>query len=166
MKELIFVRHAKSDWENESVKDIDRHLNERGYRDAYDMGEWFEHTHPKPDAILSSTATRALNTALIVARSMQFPMNHFYLHEQLYEVRLPVLTDFLLRLPEPFNRVMLFGHNPATTEVCNELAEDWYCDNIPTCGLVSMQFKIEHWKDLRSKTGKILYYRFPKEFKQ
>ena len=44
MKELILVRHAKSDWGNESLKDIDRHLNERGYEDAYLLSKWYEKT--------------------------------------------------------------------------------------------------------------------------
>lgn len=70
MKELILVRHAKSDWGSEVLKDIDRPLNERGYRDAYFMSNWFVKEKAKPQVIVSSSATRALSTAMIFARIM------------------------------------------------------------------------------------------------
>ena len=42
MKELILLRHAKSDWGGEFLKDIDRPLNDRGYLDAYVLSEWYK----------------------------------------------------------------------------------------------------------------------------
>ena len=38
MKTVYFIRHAKSSWDNASIKDIDRPLNDRGLRDAPAMG--------------------------------------------------------------------------------------------------------------------------------
>ena len=35
MKTLYIVRHAKSSWEYEGIKDIDRPLKKRGINDAY-----------------------------------------------------------------------------------------------------------------------------------
>jgi phosphohistidine phosphatase len=34
MKNLLLVRHAKSDWENLELDDFERPLNDRGKRDA------------------------------------------------------------------------------------------------------------------------------------
>lgn len=34
MKEVIFVRHAKSDWDHPGLKDIERPLAPRGMKDA------------------------------------------------------------------------------------------------------------------------------------
>ncbi len=166
MKRLTFIRHAKSDWENAAVQDIDRHLNERGYADAYNAATWYAENKSVPDALVSSTATRALNTALIFARTLQFNMNRFYLENNLYEIKLPVLLQLIQNFDKDFNHLALFGHNPATTNVCNELASDWYIDNVPTCGIVSLTFDIQHWKELEANTGKVDYYRFPKEYKQ
>jgi phosphohistidine phosphatase len=85
MKELTLIRHAKSDWGNESLKDIDRHLNERGYSDAYQLSDWYFNNHEVPQMIYTSTATRALNTALIFARSLDFDMKNFVLDATIYE---------------------------------------------------------------------------------
>ena len=35
MKTLYIVRHAKSSWEYDGIKDIDRPLKKRGINDAY-----------------------------------------------------------------------------------------------------------------------------------
>ncbi|GAH24763.1 unnamed protein product, partial [marine sediment metagenome] len=35
MKTLYIVRHAKSSWEYDGIKDIDRPLKQRGIEDAY-----------------------------------------------------------------------------------------------------------------------------------
>ena len=39
MKKLYLVRHAKSSWENNNLKDIERPLNKRGEKDAPLMGQ-------------------------------------------------------------------------------------------------------------------------------
>ena len=39
MKTLYLVRHAKSDWGDQSLADFDRPLNKRGKKDAPFMGK-------------------------------------------------------------------------------------------------------------------------------
>lgn len=53
MKQLFLIRHAKSDWTNPKLKDIERFLNERGYSNANMMAEKFNY---KPDLIITSPA--------------------------------------------------------------------------------------------------------------
>src|SRR3954469_4815864 len=95
MKQLIFVRHAKSDWGNEYLKDIDRYLTDRGYNDAYFLSEWFNKNHSVPDKIIASTATRALSTALIFARTMDFNMACFQLEKEIYEGSVETLMQII-----------------------------------------------------------------------
>lgn len=165
MKELIFVRHAKSDWGTEFLKDVDRHLNERGYRDAYFLSEWFEKNKKKPDLILSSYATRALSTAFIFARGIDQKNDAIQVEEKIYEASVDSLMSVLKKLDPAYGSVMLFGHNPSLTNICNYLSDDLFFDDIPTCGIVSYTFEIKKWTELDEKTGKLNYYQFPKEFK-
>lgn len=165
MKEIIFVRHAKSDWENEMLKDVDRHLNERGSRDAYFLSEWFMKQQQNPDLILSSTATRALSTALVFARTMDFDMSNFCLEKKIYESTSATLISLLKEQNDSKHRIMLFGHNPGISNVCNELSKDTDFDNIPTCSIVSFSFDIKHWQELKNNSGNLNYFQFPKDFK-
>lgn len=165
MKEIIFVRHAKSDWGTEFLKDVDRHLNERGYSDAYFLSEWYSKNKKRPDLILSSTATRALSTALIFSRTLKMDVAALKLESHLYEAGLTELFSVLRSQDASNNSIMVFAHNPGITNICNELSDDLFFDNIPTCGMVSYSFDIKKWKDLDSKKGRLNYYQFPKEFK-
>jgi len=165
MKEIIFVRHAKSDWGNEYLKDVDRHLSEKGYRDAYFSSEWFLKNKNKPELILASTATRALNTALIFTRAMGLDMKNFALEEKIYEASLKTLLSVVRTLDNSLASVMLFGHNPSLTSICNELSDDLFFDDIPTCGIVSYSFNVKSWSGVESKKGKLNYFQFPKDFR-
>ena len=72
MKTLFLIRHAKSNWADAALPDKDRPLNDRGQRDAPKMGERLAKRAVKPDLILSSPATRALKTAEIIAKTLDY----------------------------------------------------------------------------------------------
>ena len=165
MKELIVVRHAKSDWGNEYLKDIDRPLSERGYNDAYFMSSWYARSKNKPDLLLSSPATRALNTALIFLREMNLPLTHLQMVDNIYESPAGNILNVVKAIDRSHETVMIFGHNPGFTDLCNQLGSDLYFENVPTCGIVSFVFDIKRWADADFKKGQLSFYQFPKDFK-
>lgn len=166
MKELILVRHAKSDWTNESIKDIDRPLNERGYTDAYHLSDWYKQEYKVPQLIISSPATRAINTAFIFCRSFGIPESHVRIIPELYESTARDYLKVISNLEDSVHQVMIFGHNPATTNLTNELNSDLLFENIPTCGIVKIDFIHKSWKDVaEKKDGKLVINKFPKSFK-
>jgi phosphohistidine phosphatase len=165
MRELFLIRHAKSDWGTEFLKDVDRPLNERGYSDAYFMSKWFLKNKKTPDLILSSTATRALNTGLIFARALEFDMKNFLLEEKIYESSVATLLSVLREQADNAQSLMVFCHNPCITEICNRLNDDVFIDNVPTCGIVNLNFEIDNWRDLGDKKGHMGFFQFPKDFR-
>lgn len=167
MKKLMLVRHAKSDWGNEALKDIDRPLASRGYEDAYFMSKWFKETYPIPDQLISSAASRALNTALIFAREFNIRESSVKIEEKIYETNVDVWLKIISQFDNRFNSIMLFGHNPVMTNLANELNTELLFDNAPTCSVISLGLDIKEWKEILSKKeGKLLNYKFPKSFKQ
>lgn len=166
MKTLVLVRHAKSDWGNETLRDVDRHLNDRGYADAYFMSDWYKKNMQIPDLMVSSPATRALNTAFIFARNFGFGESKVRIEDSVYESTTQNCIKIISQLDNNNSCVMLFGHNPCMTNLANELNKDLMFDNIPTCGFVCIEFDIKIWRDiLRMKEGKLVNYKFPKSFK-
>lgn len=167
MKKLILVRHAKSDWGHEGLKDVDRPLTERGYQDAYIMAEWFKKSLPMPDAIVSSDATRALSTALIFARALNINPNTVRIDEDLYESNLQKWLKVIATFDNKCNTVAIFGHNPVITTLANEINKDLFFDDMPTCAVVAVELSLSSWKDIADKKeGKLITYKFPKSFKQ
>ncbi|MGZ4042096.1 MAG: SixA phosphatase family protein [Bacteroidia bacterium] len=165
MKELFLIRHAKSDWGTEFLKDVDRPLNERGYSDAYFMSLWFLKNKTLPGNILSSTATRALNTALIFARTFDFNMDYFLLDKNLYEAPAKKLIAIIQQQPSAVNSLAVFCHNPAITEASNTLISDFFIDNVPTCGIIGIKFSVNQWHEVAENKGTLAFYQFPKDFK-
>ncbi|MCC6685100.1 MAG: histidine phosphatase family protein, partial [Bacteroidia bacterium] len=72
MKQLVLVRHAKSDWANPELKDFDRPLNERGKQNAPEMGKRLASKKWPVDLIVSSPAKRALKTARLLAKEIHY----------------------------------------------------------------------------------------------
>ena len=72
MKTLYIIRHAKSSWSQAGISDFDRTLNDRGFFDAPLMGKILKEKNISPDAIFTSTAKRALLTASILSKEIDF----------------------------------------------------------------------------------------------
>ncbi len=167
MKELVLVRHAKSDWTNESVKDIDRPLSERGFGDAYSLSKWFKEEMGLPDAMVSSPATRAIGTAFIFARTFELKEKDVLIDDMLYESDVQRYLKVISQIDKKINRLMLFGHNPMMTELSNEINKSLFFDNVPTCGILKIGFEFNDWKEILNKQeGKLLISKFPKSFKK
>jgi len=86
-KELLLLRHGKSDW-NTNSSDFYRTLNNRGQRDAQQMGEWLAEQSLVPDLIICSLATHALTTAEIVSAAMGLSTGAIKTDKSIYEANL------------------------------------------------------------------------------
>jgi phosphohistidine phosphatase len=167
MKKLVLVRHAKSDWGKEHLKDIDRHLNERGYDDAYFMSDWYMQHNPMPEALVCSPATRAISTAFIFARAFGVKEADVQIKEGIYESGASRLKEVISQFSDEYASVMLFGHNPGLTDLLNELNKELLFENIPTCGIVILELDVKSWKGIKTlKEATLSGYKFPKSFKQ
>ncbi|WP_430968999.1 SixA phosphatase family protein [Spongiimicrobium sp. 2-473A-2-J] len=161
MKRLILVRHGKSSWEYQ-VNDKDRPLKERGIRDGHLVLSEFKSLGVLPDAIFSSPANRALHTCMIFLRGLDFPFTSFQLTDFLYDFSGESVFTFVTNLDDTLDTVMLFGHNYAFTNVANTYGST-SIDNVPTSGLVQINFNIDHWKD--ADKGITKHTLFPKQLR-
>ncbi|SDN02662.1 SixA phosphatase family protein [Kriegella aquimaris] len=143
MKTLILVRHGKSSWEY-SVNDIDRPLQERGINDALLVSSSFKSQNLKIDAVYSSPANRALHTSMIFLRELNFNLDSFQATKWLYDFSGDYVLQFIKELDNDLDTVMIFGHNHAFTHIANSLGNT-YIDNVPTTGLVELEFTTDDW---------------------
>src|SRR4030042_2183086 len=156
MKTIFFVRHAKSSWDDTELSDSDRPLKDRGVNDSYEMADRLVKKKINPDLIFSSFAVRAIHTATIFAGALKYPYDQICINESLYGASIKDISEMIMKLDNKFQNVMIFGHNPYTTEIVNELISD-SIENVPTCGVVCIKFKIDKWKNLGDSKGKLIF---------
>jgi len=165
MKTVYLIRHAKSDWGNEHLKDIDRPLNQRGYSDAYLQSKLFAKEHLHPELLITSPAVRAYSTCAIFARAINYSETKINITPELYEASTANIISTLAAINNKINSVALFGHNPGFSNVFDEIS-DSYIDEVPTCGIVGIKFTIKEWSEIYTKKGESFLSFFPKDFKQ
>jgi phosphohistidine phosphatase len=162
MKRLTLVRHAKSSWKDPGRADFDRPLSKRGKQDAPRMGERLAARGQRPDLILSSPARRARKTAKEIARKIGLPSERLVLEEKIYEAEPEALLEVVQSLDDRWENVMLVGHNPGLTDLGNLLA-DCEIANIPTCGVLCLDFAAAAWHNVAHGAGTLVFYDYPKK---
>ncbi len=162
MKTLYIIRHAKSSWKHPGLTDAERPLNERGKRDAPLMGKRLKERGVMPDAIISSPANRAITTAQIIAREIGFPIENIISDESIYESGFEGLLQLIHFIGNSYNQVFLFGHNPGFSWLANHLATDFSVGNLPTCGIVCLEFEVDSWRKVSKNSGRCEFYDYPK----
>ena len=143
MKTLFLVRHAKSSRDDPTLPDKERPLNDRGMRDAPSMGERLARQDAQPDVILSSPAVRALATAEIIAKKLDYKVKDIVVDERLYAAAPDDLLEVIHDLGDKPKRVMLFGHNPELSELAHRLSSK--ITDMPTCAVAEFSFDTKSW---------------------
>lgn len=162
MKTLIIVRHGKSSWAYPDLEDFYRPLKPRGINDAFAIGEELLEKDVFPDLILSSPAIRAMNTAIIIARKLDFPLQRIRANEGIYEASTYELLKLISNVEDNIETLMVFGHNPGFTSLINQLQEESLY-NLPTSGVFAIELPINTWAEVTKTKGKKLFSLFPKE---
>jgi len=123
-RELLILRHAKSDWDSGASADFDRPLNRRGKRDAPKVGAWLYREGLVPDYVISSPAERARQTAVKVCKSMELSKKSIVWEPAIYEADLEELLAVLSHCPSNFATILVVGHNPGLEDLLRYLAGD------------------------------------------
>jgi len=161
MKKLILIRHGKSAWDF-NVSDKDRPLQKGGINDAHLIANQLLNQNMTIDAIFSSPANRALHTAIIFLRELNFLFSAFKIADELYDFSGDGVIPFVKKLDNNLNTVVLFGHNHAFTHIANIWGSKTIA-NVPTAGLVELNFNTKDWASIEK--GSTKQYIFPKELR-
>jgi phosphohistidine phosphatase len=155
LRELLLLRHAKSDRSDPTWLDFDRPLAERGREDAHTIGRWIQEQRLVPDHIITSPSKRTLQT-LKRARTHFDPDNLISCsHDaRIYEAPMTDLLASLADSPAQANRVLLVGHNPGLESLMSYL--DGQNDTDDTC--------IEDVK--RFPTSALAHFIMPSDWRQ
>jgi phosphohistidine phosphatase len=163
MKTLLLLRHAKSDWDDSSLRDFDRPLATRGLRDAPRIGKVLRKRGPLPDLIISSPAARARATieAVVKAASLESSLQF---DEAIYGATSAELLKLIRRLPDSISCALMVGHNPGFEDLVGRLTGS--PERMPTAALADVEFIIDRWEDVEDGKGRLVSLLTPKQLEQ
>lgn len=160
MKRLYLLRHAKSSWDNASLADFDRPLNDRGLKAAPFMGKLMASRGIQPALIISSPARRAVQTADLVIGSSGFNVPLTY-DERIYEASLSTLLKVIGQIQADAGSALIVGHNPGMERIVRYLTGE--PQPMPTAALASIKLAVDGWAAVGEKTGTLEFVIRPKE---
>ena len=170
MLTLALLRHAKSSWDNHSLEDHDRPLNERGRTTAPLMAKALKELGFTPNLILCSTAKRTRETLAILAPLFSGSKSDVAFDEQLYLTSSDVLLGRLKTTPPEAKSVLLIGHNPGLHGLALSLVATGDAksisrleDKFPTCALAVYSFQQTSWRDVGPASGRLEAYLTPRD---
>jgi len=156
MKTIYLVRHAKASRDEKGINDWERPLTVTGIYRAQKVAKALYDKKAVPARMISSHAFRSLNTALIFAINMRYPVSAIEISASLYEKKTTDILEMLKNQDNSISSIMLFGHNPSISDLCNHLTRK-KTKELPTSGLTCIQFKATKWSDLDKIAGKTLF---------
>lgn len=161
MKRLIIVRHAKAEKSAPRGGDFARPLAPRGTADAAEMGRRLARRGVQPETIVTSPAERALATARLVARELDFPWDEIRSAKRAYLAEERTLLDLVRELDAGAESALLVGHNPGITELAQALVRS-FVEELPTGAVVAIDLPADTWAGVRRGSGSLHWYDFPK----
>jgi phosphohistidine phosphatase len=160
MKRLYLIRHAKSSKDITGIKDRERPLNKRGKKEARYIGKHLKERGITAQALYSSPAKRAFDTARAIARKIGFPRKKIEVVDALYYSNIPKILKVIKNIDDTVGSAIIFGHNPEFLNLVNYLSAR-SIQEFPPCGVFGIGFSIDSWKKVARKKGKIVFFRTP-----
>jgi phosphohistidine phosphatase len=158
MKTLILIRHAISSWEDR-ISDFDRDLIPCGIKNSVKCSKKSIDLIDNDFLIWSSGAKRAIETAKIFLKNWKLAISLIEIKNELYTFDSNKLELIVKSCPNDCKSLILFGHNSAITDFVNKFG-DIFINNVPTSGLVSINFEINNWNNLtKGHINKVIFPR-------
>jgi len=162
VKTLYLIRHAKSSWQDILLEDFDRPLNKRGRTDAPFMAKKLRKLGIMPDIIISSPAKRTKETAKFLVEEIGYKKDVVF-DKGIYESNISTLNKIIKAIDDKNDSSFLIGHNP-TLNIFVENYVEMY-DNIPTLGIIVIEFDCDKWEDISTQNGSLKSFMYPKKYK-
>lgn len=169
MKRLTVLRHAKSSWDDPSLDDFNRPLNETGWKAARRMGRELKRRDVHFDLVLASTAARVRETIDGLEEKYDFKVR-IQFQPSIYLATEGTLLSLIRALPRDISSPLLVGHNPGLERLLLALSSD---DNkgfrvriahkFPTCALSAVELPAKAWDEVEPGSGRISDLILPKE---
>lgn len=164
-KKILLMRHAKSSWDQPTLRDFERPLNKRGEKDAPRMGRYLKKMGFVPDYVISSPAVRAKQTILLAANEMGLEEDQIHWDEDLYYESVDAYLKAIMESDDDYGLVMAVGHNPMIEQAIGVFSGRPVKEKVPTATIACFEAKVSAWKEVQPGNCELLWLITPKLIK-
>ncbi len=163
-RQLILIRHAKSDWSTPVRGDHSRPLNDRGRRSARAVGRWLAERGHVPAEVLCSDAARTAETWALLSEALPEAAEIRFL-AALYHAGAETMLATLRGATAA--SVAMIGHNPGIADFAERIvaaAPDHprFLD-YPTCATTVIRFETAGWGAVEWGRGEVRDFIVPRD---
>ena len=159
LRKIILLRHAKSSWEDPSLRDFDRPLSKRGMNDIKLMKVYITSLVKEVDEIYSSPSLRTSQTINQIAPKF----SHVKYLDSLYLGNFSNVLTILESIQRRIKSIMIVGHNPCIQETM-EIIWKKPVEKFPTCAAAVFSLK-EGWSKTAIPIVNLEKFIKPRDFK-
>jgi len=169
MLTLTLLRHAKSDWTDDTLDDFDRPLAPRGIKAASVIGRELKKRGPAINLVLCSPATRTTETLDLVLPELTPDTPELTYIDGLYHAQPEHLWEHIINRAVSARHVLVVGHNPGLHQLAQVLAREStpadsaaLATKFPTAAFAQFQFASDNWKELETNSGQLAQFTTPR----
>lgn len=154
MLRLLLARHAKSSWDDASLSDHDRPLNDRGRRAAPAVGAALRERGFVPELVYSSTSVRTRETWAAMEPELGESVEVDF-QPDLYLASPGTMMGVIQSAPPHTKSLMILAHNPGTQALAVGLAATGNRQDLlemrmkfPTGAVSVLELPADRWEDV------------------
>ncbi|RXJ94892.1 phosphoglycerate mutase [Malaciobacter molluscorum] len=154
MKTLYLMRHAQKEIDN-TKDDYDIELTQEGITNTINFCKKLKEKNITIEMILTSPATRAEQTAQIIAEELNYD-GIITRNEVIYKAFLNELLETLSYTYDNINSLFMVGHNPAIGTLAFKLTK--LRENFEMGSIARIDFDCDSWLDISEENAKLIYF--------
>ena len=160
MRNLLVMRHAKSDWGEAGLADHDRPLAARGVQAARRMGRFVNAVGASPQLVVSSSALRARATAELASEAGGWGCP-IVIDSALYASDVETVLGAVAAAAGDASIVLIAGHEPTWSELVSRLIGGGRV-RMPTAAVACLDLARGGWSELHAGSCSLRWLVTPK----
>jgi phosphohistidine phosphatase len=166
MKTLGLLRHAKSGWDDPSLRDFERPLSARGRKAARAMGQEMRTLGLVFDRIIASPAARVTET--LAGMTETYGSTAAEYDQRVYLAAPATLLEIVRATDDAAERLLIVGHNPGMEQLALLLVRggalrDQMAVKYPTAALAQISLPVARWHDVEQASGTLELFLRPRD---
>ena len=152
VKKLFLLRHGHA-VSGFNMRDYDRTLSQDGEQTIAALAIQLKAKEIHIDQIICSPAIRTMQTCNILTTGINYEGNVDYVNA-IYEATTNQLFQLISETSDQVNDIMLIGHNPGISYLCDYLTTNRNTGMSPG-NLIEIHIECDHWNEVTKGSGTI-----------